>query len=438
MALLRRKKNVVEEVVAPEPPPVLPEPPAPGPDGLRIMENHRDYLLSLVEPLSAFGMGLLDAWDLALCEDIASPVDLPGFDNSQMDGYAVLAADVASATAEEPVIMRVADSIAAGDDGQVELKPGQAIKIMTGAPMPAGADAVVPVESTDGDIRRVSIFAPVAAGDYVRLRGSDVTEGTALMSQGQRMDARTAGLLAAAGIDKVLARPRPRVVVVSTGAELVEPGRDLERPGQIYDANSYMVAAAAKAEGCQVWRVQVPSDDPEQVREAISDQLIRADLIITTGGVSKGDHDVVKQVMPTMGLCDFAEVAIQPGKPQGFGLIGDDEVPMIMLPGNPVSAYVSFQAFVRPVIRKLMGVEPQTHTPVRCIAGSVMRSVPGKLQFGRGFVIEQAGRRTVNLVGGHSSHLLGDLATANALVLLDEDVEVVNAGERVMVWMLDD
>lgn len=438
MALLRRKKKVVEEAEAPTPPPAsLPDPPRTGEDGMRVMEDHRDYLLGLVEPLPYFGMSLLDAHGLTLCEDIRSETDLPAFDNSQMDGYAVRAEDIAAASQGEPLSLTVTGHVAAGDDGTEELAQGKAIKVMTGAPIPPGANAVVPLEFTDGGDEQVKIFEPVTAGEYVRLRGSDIHDGDQLMSRGQRLDARTIGLLAAAGIDKVLARPRPRVVVVSTGAELVDPGRPLERPGQIHDANSFMIAAAAKAEGCQVWRVQVASDEPEAVREAITDQLIRADLVITTGGVSKGDHDVVKQVMPSLGTCDFAEVAMQPGKPQGFGLIGEDRVPMIMLPGNPVSAYVSFQCFVRPVIRKLMGVEPLNHHPVRCVAGSVMRSARGKLQFGRAIVREDNGRRLVDLVGGHSSHLLGDLAACNALVLLGEDTEVVNAGERVMVWMLD-
>lgn len=443
MALFGRKKTVEEpEPVDPESAPTLPEPPAPGASGMRIMEDHRDYLLSLVEPLPPFGMNLLDAWGLALCEDIDSETDLPAFDNSQMDGFAVCAADVAGATQDEPLVLPVVAHLAAGEAGGQALAEGSAIKIMTGAPIPEGADAVVPIEFTDavagqGGQETVKVYEAVEEGEYVRRRASDIHDGDRLMHRGQVLDARSIGLLAGAGIDKVLARPRPRIVVVSTGAELVEPGRAITTPGQIHDANGFMIAASAKAEGAQVWRVQVPSDDPEVVCEVIGDQLIRADLVVTTGGVSKGDHDVVKQVMPTLGLCDFAEVAMQPGKPQGFGLIGEDKVPMVMLPGNPVSAYVSFQAFVRPLIRRLMGVEPVGHTPVPCVAGSQMRSVKGKLQFGRAVVRQERGRRVVDLVGGHSSHLLGDLAHCNALVLLDEDVDLVQAGDRVMVWRLD-
>ncbi len=440
MALFRRKK-----MPEPEPEPTILEVAVPALDGipevsdagLRSMQDHRDFLLSKVEPLPPFGMALLDAWGLALCEDIQSPTHLPTFDNSQMDGYAVLAADVALASPEEPVELKVVGVVNAGDASELTVEEGTAARIMTGAAIPPGADAVVPFEDTDRGDDVVQVSRSVQVGQFVRAVGSDVVDGAPLMARGQRLDARSIGLLAAVGIDKVLARPRPRVVVVSTGAELVDPGRPLTQRGQIHDANSFLIAAAAKAEGAQMWRVTLPSDDPNAVREVISDQLIRADLIISTGGISEGDRDVVKQVMPRMGGTDFSQVAMQPGKPQGFGLIGEDEVPMIMVPGNPVSAYVSFQAFVRPVLRKLMGLEPQNHVPVRCIASSTMRSVRGKLQFGRGEVVSSNGQRMVSLVGGHSSHLLGDLAKSNALVLLGEDVETVEAGQPVMCWILD-
>lgn len=434
--LLGRKKTTDEVIDEPVEEPSLPTAPEPNEAGLRTVADHRDYLLSLVEPLPPFGMALLDAWGLALCEDIRSETDLPPFDNCHVDGYAVRAEDVASASQGQPLQLAVIGRGRAGEAAP-DLAPGRAIKVTAGTPLPRGANAVLPNAFTDRGNSRVKVLEPVSIGEYVRGQASDVHDGDLLMSRGQVLDARHIGLLAAAGIDKVIARPRPRVVVVSSGAELTEPGRPLGEGGQIYDANSFMVAAAAKAAGCQVWRVPVFSDDPQAIREAISDQLIRADLIISTGGVNTGEFDQMQQVMPQMGLCDFAEVAMQPGMPQGFGLIGDDEVPMIMLPGNPVSAYVGFHAFVRPVIRKLMGVEPVDHEAVRVVAGSIMRSVKGKLQFGRAIVTNDNGRRLVHLVGDHSSHLLGELGQANALVLLGEDVEVVTAGEPVMVWMLD-
>ncbi len=436
MALFGRKKKTVDEAPV-EAAPQLPEGPEVDQAGLRSVVAHRDYLLGLVEPLPPFGHGLLDAWGLALCEDIRSEVDLPPFDACQMDGYAVRASDVFGASQGEPLSLPVVETVSAGEAASRPLATGQAIRIATGAPLPEGADAVVPVEFTDHGTEQVKVYEAVTAGEYVRAKGSELVDGTQLLPRGEVLDARSIGLLAAAGIDSVLARPRPRVVVVSIGAELVEPGRPLLQAGQIHDANGFMIAAGAKAEGCQVWRVQVPSADPDVVREAINDQLIRADLIITTGGVSLEGQDVVKQVMPDLGLCDFAEVAMEPGRSQGFGLIGDDKVPMLMLPGNPVAAYVSFQVFVRPVIRTLMGVTPVDHEPVRCVAGSVMRSVKGKMQFGRGLVDDQAGRRTVRLLGHEQGNPLGDLAVCNALVLLPEEIDVVQAGDAVQCWILD-
>ena len=437
MALFGRKKKVVE----PEPP-VEPErlPGQPEPDdaGLVSMEAYRDFLLAQVEPLRPFGLSLLDAWDLALCETIESYVDLPGFDNSSMDGYAVAAESVIGASETTPVQLAVVGEVAAGQAPDMPLSPGTAMKIMTGAPMPEGADAVVPFEYTDRGALDVTITQPVQAGDFVRLKGSDVTEGAQVLAEGDRVDARAVGLLAGIGIDKVLVRPRPRVVVIATGNELVQPGLELGRPGQIYDANSYLIAAACRAAGAQVFHVGIVGDDAEVLKQTIVDQLIRADLIISSGGISEGDYDIVKRVTPEVGVTHFLRVAMQPGKPQGFGLMGEDRIPMIMVPGNPVSSYVSFQAFIRPVLNRMMGVEPYVQSSVRAIAKPIIRSRPGVLQLARGLVTDEGSRRMVEPVGGHSSHLLNDLAKANCLILLERDVDVVNPGEPVNVWLLNE
>lgn len=438
MALFGRKKKTTEPLPQ-EPAPQLAPAPEPDENGLRPWESHRAYLLDQIESLPPFGMQLLDAVGLSICEDIASDVDLPGFDNAAMDGYAVCAEDIAEADAQRPVTLAVVGEIPAGSVADKPLPPGTAMKIMTGAPVPEGADTVVQYELTDRGAEDVKIFAPVDLGKNIRRRGSDVSDGEELLKTGQVIDARTIGLLAGIGIDKVLVRPRPRVVVVSTGSELVEPGMPLTEPGQLHDSNSYLIAAAAKAAGAQVFRVGLVSDDPAKITETISDQLVRADLIVTTGGVSAGDWDIVKQVVPSLGATDFTQVAMQPGKPQGFGLIGEDRIPIIMLPGNPVSAYVSFEAFVRPVIRKLMGVLPHDREPVRAIAGRLIRSPKGRAQFVRAEVtIDAAGRRMARPVGGASSHLLGSLQRCNALIVVDEDTEQVAAGDAVMVWMLDE
>lgn len=436
MPLFGRKRDLHRPLVEPEEAFALPAPPEPSVDGLRSMAAHRDYLLSCVEPLPPFGQQLLDAVDLSLCEDITSAVNLPGFDNSAMDGYAVQAHDVERASGVEPVTLPVVGEIAAGQVAPHRLSPGSVMKIMTGAPMPPGADAVVPYEATDRGETQVRIDEPSDLGQHVRRRGEDVAEGDLVLRAGDRLAPRSIGLLAAIGLDKVMVRPRPRVVVVSTGTELVEPGSKLQSDREIYDSNSYLLAAAAKSAGAQVFRVKV-NDDPASVKEVIADQLIRADLILTSGGISEGDFDVIKQVMPELGVTDFARVAMQPGKPQGFGLIGDDRVPMIMLPGNPVSSFVSFEAFVRPVLRKLMGATPYVRPTVRCVAEHVITSMPNRLQLARGLVsTDAAGARTVALTGGHGSHLLGGLARANALVLLAEGVDFVAQGDEVDVWLL--
>jgi molybdopterin molybdotransferase len=381
----------------------------------------------------------MDAVDLAVGEEFNSPISLPGFDNTAMDGYAVRAQDVAAAAPDRPVRLPVVGEVPAGQPAPHKLSPGTAMKIMTGAPIPPGADAIVPYESTDRGASDVEIYVPSEVGQHIRRTGEDVTAGQRVFRAGDQLGPRSIGLLAAIGQHAVLVRPRPRVVVIATGSELVEPGHPLPSDYQIYDSNSYLLAAAARAAGAQVFRVGLVSDDPEKVRELIMDQLVRADLILTTGGVSQGDYDVVKAVLPELGATEFVQVAMQPGKPQGFGLIGEDRTPMIMLPGNPVSAFVSFEAFARPVIRKLMGVTPYTRPPVKARAVHAMSSTVSRRQLARGIVShDEDGNRLVALAGGHGSHLIGDLARSNALVLLPAETDLVAAGEQVEVWLLSE
>lgn len=435
MPLFHRKSRQRETAASGWEP--LPAPPAPRADGLRTMADQRDYLLSCVEELPPFRQHLLDGLDLAICEDVVADIDLPGFDNSAMDGYAVRALDVAPATAEAPVRLPVVGEVPAGQPAPHRLSPGTAMKIMTGAPVPEGADAISAYEKTDRGSDDVRIFEPSEVGQHIRHRGEDVSAGTTVIRAGDQLGPRSIGLLAGIGRDTALVRPRPRVAVIATGSELVEPGRALPSEQMIYDSNSFLLAAAARAAGGQVFRVGLVSDDPEEVKQLIDDQLVRADLILTSGGVSQGDYDVIKSVLPELGATDFASVAMQPGKPQGFGLIGPDRTPMIMVPGNPVSAFVSFEAFARPVIRKLMGLRPYVRPAVRARAAHDMTSLAGRLQLARGVAsFTGVGLPEVELVGGHGSHLLGDLARANALVLLPAAVERVAAGDEVDIWLL--
>ncbi len=439
MPLLRRKKRDDAPPQSDSPVAPLADPPQTGPDGLRTLEQHRDYLLSFVEELPPFRQNLLDTLGLSCAEDIDAGMDLPRFDNSAMDGYAVRARDVTTATDHRPVRLAVVGEVAAGAAAPHRLSPSTAMKIMTGAPVPADADAIVPYEATDRGTADVTISVPSGVGQHIRRTGGDVRAGQRLISDTDQIGVRQIALLAAVGVDSVLVRPRPRVAVISTGTELVEPGLPLDREEQIYDSNSFMLAAAARDAGAEVFRVGHVGDDPDALQQLIRDQLVRADLVLTTGGVSQGDYDIVKAVLPRMGATDFASVAMQPGKPQGFGLVGTDRTPIVMLPGNPVSAFVSFEVFVRPAIRKLSGVTPYVSPTLRCRAAHQMTSSTARTQLARGVVsFEADGLRQVELVGGHASHLLGDLARANALVVLPREVDTVEPGQDVDVWVLDE
>ncbi len=400
------------------------------------VEEHLTRILAAVGPLPAYPQPLLDALGLPAAEDVVSPIPLPSFDNSGMDGYAVVAADVAGASEETPVVLPVVGEIGAGQAGLLALSPGTAAKIMTGAPVPKGCDAVVPYEWTDRGVAKVTITQAPAVGQHVRPAGEDVTEGDLLVQSGTVLGPRHLGLLAAVGRATVLARPRPRVVVISTGSELRDPGTDLGHDS-IYDGNSYLLAASVKAAGAIAYRVGIVPDQPKLFLDALSDQLVRADLVVTSGGVSQGDFDVVKEALSPLGTVWFGGVAMQPGKPQGFGVVGDKEVPIFTLPGNPVSSYLSFQMFVLPALRTMMGRRPVSRPVVRGRLTRDIRSPKGRRQFVRAEWEQDGGGGSVTPVGGHGSHLIGDLAASDALVVVPEDETYVAAGSAVDVLLLD-
>jgi molybdopterin molybdotransferase len=371
-----------------------------------------------------------------LARDVVSTIDLPSFDNSSMDGYAVHPADVATATDDEPVVLPVVADLPAGSREVHPLTPGSAVRIMTGAPVPPGAGGVVPVEWTDAGLARVSIARPAVEGQYIRRVAEDVTAGQLLLRAGARLSPRHLALLAATGHDRVTVRPRPRVVVLSTGSEIVEPGR---RPGfgQVTDSNSYTLTAAALDAGALAYRVGIVEDDARLLMSTLEDQLVRADVLITTGGVSAGAYDTVKEVLSRLGTVRFEKVAMQPGMPQGFGTIGSDSTPIFTLPGNPVSAYVSFEVFVRPVLRKMLG-EVDLHRPVvtaRAVEG--WRSPRGKTQYSRVELRSDGSALTVRPVGGPGSHLIADLSQANALAVVPPDVSQVSVGDAVPCMLLE-
>ncbi|MGW4032714.1 molybdopterin molybdotransferase MoeA [Streptomyces sp. NPDC004838] len=466
------------------------------------VDDHLADILAAIRPLDPIELQLQDAQGCVLVEDVTVPVALPPFANSSMDGYAVRVADVLGSTEEFPAVLTVIGDVAAGGAGALTVGHGEAARIMTGAPLPPGAEAVVPVEWTDGGTGggavtamlpagrnpegasgEVRVHRPVRAGAHVRPRGSDVRAGDLALARGTVLGPPQIGLLAAIGRGVVRVRPRPRVVVMSTGSELVQPG-DALGEGQIYDSNSFSLAAAARDAGAISYRVGAVTDDAGILRATIEDQLIRADLLVTTGGVSVGAYDVVREALSTAGDgtsdplagagggfradtadgstdhtadgsaegsaggsigeddvpagsgVDFRSLAMQPGKPQGFGTIGPDHTPLLALPGNPVSSYVSFELFVRPVIRTLMGLEDIHRPKVRAVlkADAVLGSPAGRRQFLRGAY--DSGTGTVTPVGGSGSHLVAALAHADCLIVVPEADTSVEPGKEVEVVLL--
>ncbi|MFJ5847073.1 gephyrin-like molybdotransferase Glp [Streptomyces sp. NPDC092903] len=428
------------------------------------VDEHLEDILAAVKPLEPIELQLPDAQGCVLVEDVVVEIALPPFDNSSMDGYAVRVSDVEGATEEFPAVLTVIGDVAAGDAGLLgdqRVGPGEAARIMTGAPLPAGAEAVIPVEWTDGGTGEgpaasmrahsdapegargeVRVHRPAEARAHVRDRGSDVRPGDLALRAGSVVGPPQIGLLAAIGRSTVKVRPRPRVVVISTGSELVQPGEELTG-GQIYDSNSFALTAAARDAGAIAYRVGAVTDDAETLRATIEDQLIRADIVVTTGGVSVGAYDVVKEALSSVGDedepgsgIDFRKLAMQPGKPQGFGSIGPEHTPLLALPGNPVSSYVSFELFVRPAIRTLMGL-PDVHRPTAratLVCDKALSSPDGRRQFLRGTYDAEAG--TVTPVGGSGSHLIAALAQADALIVLPEDVTSAEPGTDTEVILI--
>ena len=391
-------------------------------------------MLAAIRPVDPVWVPLVHADGSVLAEHVTATTPLPSFDNSAMDGYAVRAADLAGASAGTPVTLPVRGEIAAGDTGDYRVEPGSCLQIMTGARLPEGADAVVPVEWTDGGTAGSRSFRQAPEpGNAVRHRGDDVAEGTVLLPQGTLVGPVQMALLAASGHGEVLARTPPRVAIISTGNELVEPGTPLI-PGQIWESNSFMLAAAARRAGATVRRHRL-RDDPAVVLSTLEGLVSDADLLITSGGVSMGgEHDVVKAALSKLGTITFRKVAMQPGMPQGFGVLGPDATPIFTLPGNPVSAYVSFILFVQPALDALKNLSPQRQPLAQAALTMSVRSPGGRRSYLRG-ILDPA-RETVVPLTGQSSHQLGALAQANALIIVPEDVTRMEAGEGVNVMCL--
>ncbi|BBZ20518.1 molybdopterin molybdotransferase MoeA [Mycolicibacterium gadium] len=406
---------------------------------MRSVEEHQRVVAGLIRRRTPITVALADSLGLVLADDVVAPLSLPGFDNSAMDGYAVVAEDISTATAERPVLLPVAEDIPAGRTDPLTLTSGTAHRIMTGAPLPQGATAVVPVEATNAATDTVEIRASAKPGQHIRRAGEDVTSGTTVLRAGQVITPAAVGLAAALGLGELTVIPRQRVLVMSTGSELVPPGTPLQ-PGQIYESNAVMLAAALREAGAEVVASPTTGDDVAAFRDALTRHMRDADLIITTGGVSAGAYEVVKDALgaggsATSGLAggvEFVKVAMQPGMPQGSGVV--DGTPIITLPGNPVSALVSFEVFLRAPVRSAMGL-PHPDRPRRtAVLTEDLTSPRGKRQFRRGVFDSAAG--TVTSYGPPASHHLRWLASANCLLEIDEEIGELAGGSTVHIWDL--
>jgi len=397
----------------------------------RSVEEHRAVVAALLPPTPVVHLPVARCLGLTLAEAVIASVPLPPFDNSAMDGYAVRAADVRGAREDGPVELPVTEDVPAGRTDSPALRPGTAHRIMTGAPIPPGADTVIPVERTDGGRHRVRITVAAPPGENVRLAGDDVTTGDVVLPARTLLGPAQLGVASAVGCAELPVHRPVRVLVMSTGSELVAPGQPLQH-GQIYESNGTQLAAAVREAGGEAEQLHVVPDDVDAFDAALADRLPGIDLLVTSGGVSAGAYEVVKDAMAGRGV-EFARVAMQPGAPQGVGRYRG--VAVAALPGNPVSSSVSFEVFVRPALRAAMGL-PAERPRVRARLTEALDSPAGRRQYRRGALDTTAG--TVAPVGGAGSHLLGALARSDCLIEIDEEVTRVEAGAESAVLPLRD
>ncbi|MPV38635.1 molybdopterin molybdotransferase MoeA [Georgenia subflava] len=404
---------------------------------MRSVQEHLAACLAAVGPLPPLEVVLPDAVGCVLAEDVLATGDLPVADLAAIDGYAVRAADVADAGPSAPTTLRVIDELRAGAVDPIHLVPHTAVRIASGAPLPVEADAVVPVEQTDFGSAQVAVRTAVAAGENVRRRAEDLRHGEIVLPAGERVGARQIALLAGVGRGRVSVHPRPRVVIVSVGDELVEPGR-AAAPGQVYDANGHALATAVQDAGGATYRVAAVPDTRAELRETLEDQLVRADLVLTTGGLSYGANDTVKEVLGPLGTVRFDNVAMWPGRQLGVGHVGDG-TPIFALPGDPVAVQVAFETFVRPALRAMAGYGQLYRDSVPAAVTTGWYSPAGRREFVRVQVTgSPSGGYRAEPMGSPASLLLSALARSNAFGVVPEDVTDVRAGDRLHCLLLDD
>jgi molybdopterin molybdotransferase len=411
------------------------------------VEKARARILSHFQPVGTETLPLAECARRVLATNVKAQNDLPSFDNSSMDGFAVLAADLADASSASPRPLNVVADIPAGTSPEVTIASGQAARIMTGAPMPQGADAVIPVEETDFQDRtpgtpapkNVNVYKSLKAGDYVRGRGTDVQVGQPVLQTGHKLRAQDLGLLAMLGVATVTVHRKARVALLSSGDELLPVDAPL-RPGKIRDSNTYTLSALIDDAGAEILNLGIAADRRESVEELLEKATSQSvDLILSSAGVSVGAFDFIKDVVESQGELNFWRVNMRPGKPLAFGSYRD--IPFIGLPGNPVSAFVGFEVFVRPVLERLNGLKPTapheaTSRPrvrVRLIDSI---SSDGRESYLRADVHEEDGMLCARLAGHQGSGNLLSIVQANALLIIPAGVKSLAAGTEVDTWLL--
>jgi molybdopterin molybdotransferase len=396
------------------------------------VDEARERILARFHTLEGEVVPLAQALGRLLAEASIAHEDLPPFANSAMDGYAVRAVDVAAATQAAPERLRLVGEVPAGSVFPGTLGPGEAVRILTGAPIPAGADAVIQQELTTADGAAVTILAGGAAGTNVRAAGTDVARGTALLAPGTELGAAEIAVMAALGQDSVRVTRRPRVAILATGDELAAPG-EAPRPGQIRDSNSAWLAAAVAQSGAEPWPLGIARDTADDLRAHLA-RAAEADLIITSGGVSVGTYDLVKEVLAEGGAVDFWRVRLRPGKPLAFGTYG--ATPLFGLPGNPVSSAVTFELFARPAIRQMLGAAEIDRPLVEVELAGEPIARGDRRHYVRARLMARAGRLIAIPTGEQGSHRIASLLGAGALLVIDEGEGMVESGALVRALAL--
>jgi molybdopterin molybdotransferase len=405
---------------------------------MRSVAEQLDKVLARAVTPPPVRVAISEAQGLLCAEEVVASSALPAFDQAAVDGYAVRSIDVRQASANVPVSLPVVGEIAAGSRSAHRLQPGQTVYVDTGAPLPTIADAVVPLSSGRPAGARVDLTRSVGSGDYVRRTGEDVQPGDVAVRSGAFIGAAQVGLLAAVGRDKVLVHPKPRVTIISVGDELVDVSRT-PGPGQVYDVNSFALAAAARDSGADVTRVGIVDDDPRRLAELVEGRLLVSEVLVIAGGAGGRHAERVGEALSELGSIDRTRVAMQPGSTQAFGLLGggNHKVPVFLLPANPVSSLVVFEVIVRPALRVMLGRRNPYRRTITARTLAPITSPTGRRQFLRGQLMrDDDDEYLVHILGAGGTHLLASLAEANCLVLIDEDTTELPTGASVTVSFL--